>query len=209
MRVIDTYYTILGKVDGVEMLKRIEFAGRVCWKSEDKITDRSYEPFVRKILSKAHESVMEHEKLSVVFVCDRGITHEIVRHRIASYSMESTRYCNYAQDKFGNELTFIRPSYWAQDSKLYALWEAQMRQVEQAYFQMIELGAAPQEARAILPHSLKAELVATMNLRQWRHFFKMRGAKEAHPQIRELVLPLLAECKTLIPVVFDDIVLDP
>ncbi len=205
MKVISPYCEFAEEVDGVAMLRRIERAGRVCWKSEARIGDASYEPFVRMVLSKGHESVIEHEKVTVVFVCDRGVTHEIVRHRIASYSMESTRYCNYTGDKFGNELTFIRPCFWPEDNAAYRVWEEQMRAAEAAYFRLIGLGASPQEARAVLPNSLKAELVATMDLREWRHFFRLRTHRAAHPQMRELAVPLLEEFRKRIPVVFDEL----
>ena len=208
MRVISPGYTILDKLDATEILKKIEAAGRICYKSEDKTSEGSHEKFIRAIVRRGHESVIEHANISVLFVCDRGVTHQIVRHRIASYSMESTRYCNYAHDKFGSEVTFIRPFYWDTDSRLYKLWEEQMRQAEQTYLKMIELGATPEEARGVLPHSLKSELVVTMNLRQWRHFFKQRIAKDALPQIREIAIPLLIELRELLPVVFGDITVD-
>lgn len=205
MRIIEPYYTILSNIDGKQMMRDIEKIGRVCYKSEDRITDDSSQKFIQGILSRGHESVIEHEKITIKFVCDRGISHEIVRHRIASYSQESTRYCNYSMDKFGNEITFIRPFYWEKDSEQYTIWKKAMDSIEKAYINLIQTGAKPEEARSILPNSLKTELVVTMNLREWRHFLKLRTAIAAHPQMREITIPLLEELKKKIPVIFDDI----
>ena len=157
------------------------------------------------ILKRGHESVIEHEKISVKMVCDRGVTHEIVRHRVASYSQESTRYCNYQKDKFGNELTFIKPVFWKEDSPEYTLWKESMQQIEDQYMKLIDMGASAQEARSILPNSLKTEIVVTMNLREWRHFFRLRTASAAHPQIREIAGMVLEEFRRQIPVVFDEL----
>ncbi len=205
MKIIAPYHEIISKIDGAEMLRNIELCGRVCYKSEDRITDGSAEKFVGMILKSGHESVLEHEKITVRFVCDRGVTHEIVRHRIASYSQESTRYCNYSKDKFGGEITFIRPCFWAEDDEKFALWKETMQSIEDSYVKLISLGAKPEEARSILPNSVKTEIMVTMNLREWRHFFKLRTAERAHPQIREVAIPLLNELKGLVPVIFDDI----
>ena len=205
MRIIKPYAEILDKIDGAEMLKKIEAAGRVCYKSESNITEDSAKRFVGNIIKSGHESVIEHEKVTVKFVCDRGVSHEIVRHRIASYSQESTRYCNYSKDKFDGQLTFIKPPFWNEDDRKYKFWESIMLCTEQDYLSLIEDGATPEEARSILPNSLKTEIVVTMNLREWRHFFKLRTSKRAHPQMREVAIPLLKDFKKLIPVVFDDI----
>lgn len=206
MYIVEPYAEILDKVDGKEILRKIETFGRVCYKSEDKITSDSSENFVEMILKNGHESVIEHEKVTVKFVCDRGVSHEIVRHRIASYSQESTRYCNYNDDKFGNQLTFIKPLFWKDDTEKYKTWEATVSSIEKAYISLIEAGAKPEEARSILPNSLKTEIVVTMNLREWRHFFKLRTSKRAHPQMREVAVPLLKEFQKTIPVLFDDII---
>lgn len=205
MKIIAPYHEIISKIDGAEMLRNIELCGRVCYKSEDRITDGSAEKFVGMILKSGHESVLEHEKITVRFVCDRGVTHEIVRHRIASYSQESTRYCNYSKDKFGGEITFIRPCFWAEDDEKFVVWKETMQSIEDSYVKLISLGAKPEEARSILPNSVKTEIMVTMNLREWRHFFKLRTAERAHPQIREVAIPLLNELKGLVPVIFDDI----
>ena len=205
MKEIRPSFEIMDDIDGAKILQKLERCGRVCYKSEDKITEGSAEKFIGMILKSGHESVLEHEKLTVKFICDRGVTHEIVRHRIASYSQESTRYCNYSKDKFGNELTIIRPCFWADDSEEYAVWKQTMEEIEKTYVKLISLGAKPEEARSILPNSLKTEIVCTMNLREWRHFFRLRTAERAHPQIREISVALLDELKKRIPVIFDDI----
>lgn len=205
MKVIAPYFEVLGNVNGDEIIKRLENIGRVCYKSEDSITEDSANRFISSILSKGHESVIEHEKISVRIVCDRGVTHEIVRHRIASYSQESTRYCNYCQDKFGNEITVIKPIFWDENSSQYKLWYSTMLQIEGTYNKLIESGAKAQEARSILPNSLKTEIVVTMNLREWRHFFRLRTSASAHPQMREIACAMLDEFKKMIPVIFNDI----
>ncbi len=209
MKVIKPYFRIEDDIDGIEILKRIERAGRTCYKSEDRITEDSCKNFVRRLIESGHHSVLEHEKVTVRVICDRGVSHEIVRHRIASYSQESTRYCNYSKGRFGSEITVIEPCFWKDDTEedrcKRMIWEDTMKLVEKAYMELISLGASPQEARAVLPNSLKTEIVMTMNLREWRHFFSLRTAPNAHPQMREIAIPLLEEFKRLIPVVFDDI----
>ena len=203
MRVIKPYFEILSEVDGNKILKSIEICGRTCYKSENSITDSSAAVFVGNILKRGHESVIEHEKITVRIICDRGVSHEIVRHRIASYSQESTRYCNYQKDKFGNELTFIKPVFWEENSSEYNVWYGVTQKIEKSYMQLINMGAEPQEARSILPNSLKTEIVVTMNLREWRHFFKLRTSQTAHPQMREIAEMILKEFKKLIPVVYN------
>ena len=205
MNIIPPSFELLDRVDGTALLQKIELAGRVCYKSEAKITSDSAAGFVRRILENGHESVLEHEKLTARIVCDRGVSHEIVRHRIASYSQESTRYCNYSLDKFQNELTFIRPFFWNDDPEKFRVWEEAMAAVERAYLTLLDLGATAQEARAVLPNSLKTELVMTMDLREWRHFFRLRAAAAAHPQMREVAVPMLRAFREAVPVIFDDI----
>jgi thymidylate synthase (FAD) len=195
----------VSSVDGDEILKRIEEYGRVCYKSEDRITEDSAKRFVENLIKRGHESVLEHKSVTVKFVCDRGVSHEIVRHRLASYSQESTRYCNYSKDDFGSEITVIEPCFLVPGTEGYKLWEGACLVAEQMYFKMLDWGCTPEEARAVLPNSLKTELVMTANLREWRHFFKLRTSPAAHPQMRELTVPLLSEFKEKIPVVFDDI----
>ena len=205
MRVIEPSFEIVAIDDSLAILKRIEAAGRVCYRSEDKITDDSAAPFVGRVLKSGHFSVIEHASCTVQIVCDRGVTHEIVRHRLASYSQESTRYANYSQNKFGNEIAVIRPCFWAENTPQYQLWYNAMLQAEKAYLAMIEQGASAQQARTVLPNSLKTEIVVSCNMREWRHIFDLRCAPAAHPQMREIMLPLLAEMHYRVPVLFDDL----
>ena len=156
------------------------------------------------LIDRGHEAMIEHSMLSVKFIVDRGVSHELVRHRIASFAQESTRYCNYSKEKFGNELTFIKPCFF--DDIKYQRWLGAMADAQCAYFDLLNSGASPQEARSVLPNSLKTEVVMTANYREWRNFFKLRTAKAAHPQMREVTIPLLRELQSKIPVVFDDIV---
>ena len=224
MKIIEPSVRLEDKINGTEILKKIERIGRVCYKSENNITDDSAERFIKNIIKSGHESVLEHVNISVRVVCDRGVSHEIVRHRVASYSQESTRYCNYSKDKFGNELTFIMP-YWfksnIEDLNNYAnnknnfkgiysegecAWIDSLREIEFTYFTLLECcNWTPEQARSILPNSLKTEIVMTMNLREWRHFFKLRCAKAAHPQMREVANMILEKFRNSISVVFDDI----
>ena len=205
MRIIEPSITVETSVTQEEILKHIEKAGRVCYKSEGNIKDGSAEKFIKGILDRGHESVIEHFSLTVRIICDRGVTHEIVRHRLASYSQESTRYCNYAGDRFGNEITVIKPCFWKEDSKEFANWKSAMLFAQECYFRLIDCGAKPQEARSVLPNSLKTEIVMTANLREWRHFLKLRTSKAAHPQMREVACMILDEFKSRYPVIFGDI----
>ena len=216
MKIIQPSFTWHGEApDGVAMLRSIAVAGRVCYQSE--ANGKSDADFVRSIIARGHESVIEHEKLSVQIICDRGVTHEIVRHRIASYSQESTRYCNYSKDKFDGEITFIDitegielcPVTSKLDthtiSDIVLEWWRACLDAERHYMRMIELGASPQIARSVLNNSTKTAIVVTMNLREWRHFFKLREAPAAHPQMREIAIPMLKMFREAVPVIFDDI----
>ena len=203
---------IIDMDDYPAILKKIEKIGRVCYKSEDRITQDSAEKFIANILKRGHDTVIEHESVTVKVICDRGVTHEIVRHRVASYSQESTRYCNYSKDKFQNQISVIDLSTGFSydlddlaDSRKYQIWRDAMEASERYYFQMLEAGASPQEARSVLPNSLKTELVMTMNLREWRHFFRLRIDGGAHPQMRELAMLILEVFKEKLPVFFQDI----
>ena len=145
------------------------------------------------IVKSGHHSVLEHEIVSVKLVCDRGVSHELVRHRLAAYSQESTRYCDYRKHDDDNEpgISVIRPFFYPKDSDNYALWYAAMKDADRAYMSLRHNGSSPQEARSVLPNSLKTEVVSTMNLREWRHVFEVRCSKAAHPQMRQMMLPLL------------------
>ncbi len=208
MKIISPSFQIMDEINGMEILRKIELCGRVCYKSENAITEESAQKFIQNIIKSGHESVLEHEKITVRIICDRGVTHEIVRHRIASYSQESTRYCNYSKEKFDGELSFIKPCFWPEDDRNFITWKNVMQECEKAYLKMIKEGATAQEARSILPNSLKTEIIVTMNLREWRHFFKLRTANRAHPQMREVSIPLLKRFQEHIPVIFDDIIID-
>lgn len=212
MKIINAGYEILSKISegGIQELQHIEKIGRVCYKSEDKITadGESARKFAKMIIDRGHEAMIEHSSLSVKFIVDRGVSHELVRHRIASFAQESTRYCNYSKDKFGNEITFIKPLFWNENSRKYRAWKESCINAEYSYFDLLDDGATPQEARSVLPNSTKTEITITANYREWRNFFKLRTAKAAHPSMREVTIPLLVELKEKLPVIFDDILVD-
>lgn len=205
MKIINPGFEILTPIDGESILKHIELCGRTCYKSEKKITDQSCRTFVRAIINRGHEAVLEHFNITVRITCDRGVSHEIVRHRLASYCQESTRYCNYSKDDFCGEITVIEPLFLNHGTDGYWIWKESCEAAEKGYFSLLEYGCSPQEARAVLPNSLKTEVVMTANLREWRHFFKLRCSSAAHPQIREIAIPLCKELQKRLPVVFDDI----
>ena len=207
VRIVKPSYEILTPISegGKAELQFIERCGRTAYKSEDKITDGSAERFVASIIKRGHESVLEHSMLTVKFICDRGVSHELVRHRLCSFTQESQRYCNYSGDKFGNELTFIEPCFFEEDEHKKACWWCDMRKVQDTYLRLLEYYASPEEARAVLPNSVKTEIVVTANYREWRNIFKLRCDKAAHPSMRELMIPLLKELQSKIPVIFDDI----
>ena len=209
MKIINAGFQILSNINGMEMLKNIEYIARTCYKSEYMMTDLSAVKMVESLINRGHEAMLEHQSISVKFIVDRGVSHELVRHRMASYAQESTRYCNYSKDKFGNELTFISPCFWDKGSREYEEWYAAMNSAEDIYFELIDWGVTPEQARTVLPNSIKTEVVMTANLREWRHFFKLRvlgTTGKPHPQMLEVTVPLLAEFKALIPVVFDDLI---
>lgn len=209
MRIIKPSYEILTEISygGIKELQHIEKIGRVCYKSEDKITEdgESAKKFVKMLIGRGHEAMIEHSSLSVKFTVDRGVSHELVRHRIASFAQESTRYCNYSKDKFDNGITFIKPFFFGENTQNYKEWIYAMGIAEKSYLQMLKDGATPQEARSVLPNSTKTEITITANYREWRNFFKLRTAKVAHPQMQEVTRPLLKELKTILPVIFNDI----
>lgn len=210
MILVKPSYEVLTKIEGEQILRRIEAAGRTCYKSESLVPASE---FVQKILKSGHESVIEHESISVRIICDRGVTHEIVRHRLVAYSQESTRYCNY---KGG--VTFVIPpwmdikpgEYEYGDPLLTGslpdlIWRKSLYDAEYSYIELLKLGWSPQQARSVLPNSLKTEIVMTANIREWRHILKLRTPKAAHPQMREVMIPILKEFKHIIPILFDDI----
>ena len=209
MQAIKAYTQIYKDFDGQKILQKIEATARTCYKSEGKIQEGSAAKMVASLIKSGHEAMLEHASVTVKFVVDRGISHELVRHRLASFAQESTRYCNYSKDDFGSEITFIIPEYLEYKSEGWNIWKESMKQAEDAYFKMLDFGLSPQQARAVLPNSLKTEVVMTANLREWRHFFKLRAlgtTGKPHPQMLEVTVPLLEDFKQMIPVVFDDLV---
>lgn len=223
MILVKPSFEVLSNLDGAEILRSIEAAGRTCYKSEDGMTDASAKEFAQKIIKREHESVIEHESVSVRFVVDRGVSHELVRHRLAAYSQESTRYCDYA----GGHVTFVIPPWckfssgeyttsWGDTgiryephstdiSRIDDVWAATMASAERRYQWLRGERWTPQQARSVLPNSLKTEIVMTANLREWRHVFSLRTSAAAHPQMREVMVPLLKEFQSKIPVVFDEL----
>ena len=221
MNILRAGFEILTPISegGIDELKHIEKIGRVCYKSEGKITEdgESAKKFVKMLIDRGHEAMIEHSSLSVRFTVDRGVSHELVRHRIASFAQESTRYVNYSLDKFGNEINVINIRDGIDlDNKMKNMdssiidailreWFSAMKDAEKHYMKMIELGATPQIARSVLPNSTKTEITITTNYREWRNFFKLRVPATAHPQMREVTIPLLKELKNRLPIIFDDI----
>lgn len=206
MKLIDQSYEII--TISWEPLLLIEQAGRTCYKSEELMSHHSSQEFAKKLIRRGHESVIEHASATVKFITNRGVTHELVRHRLAAYSQESTRYVNYG----GKDMEFIRPVWFGQyDPENYSAQAADIRfermcyVAESHYNELLNLGWSPQQAREVLPNALKTEIVMTANLREWRHVFKLRTSKAAHPQMRALMLDTLEGFKKVIPVVFDDI----
>lgn len=212
MKIINPSFEILTAFseNGVEELQLIEKVARTCYKSENKITSdgESAKKFVKMLLSRGHEAPIEFSFAAVKMIIDRGISHEVVRHRLFSYAQESTRYCSYDKGQFGSEITVINPTMLAADSKAYSVWKTGCEEAEKKYFEMLEAGETPQIARDVLPNSLKTELNVGGNYREWRHFFKVRCARDAHPQMREIACAILEEFKKSIPVVFDDIIIE-
>lgn len=207
MRIIDQYHEIEAMPPGEEILIQIEKAGRTCYKSEDRIDAGTAQAFVAKVLNSGHHSVIEHVSASVRMITNRGVSHEIVRHRLASYSQESTRYCNYSKDRFDNEITVIRPVWMDPKSPEPGdvTWRESAEQAERYYFNLLARDWSAQQARDVLPNALKTEIVMTANMREWRHFFHLRAAPAAHPQMRALAQAMLADFRARVPVLFDDV----
>lgn len=204
MKIIKASVKIYDKINPVEVMQKLEAAARNCYQSE--AGNDTAEEFIRRLIKRGHESVIEHQSVTVVFTVDRGISHEIVRHRLASYSQESTRYCDYSKGKFDGEITLIEPFAREELPFAYDIWELACHADEAAYKSMLANGCKAQDARAILPNSLKTTLFMTANLREWRHFFKMRCSPAAHPQIRAVAKDLLNQFNELLPAVFGDLV---
>ena len=197
MKIIEPSATLVDGIDPKEILKKIELCGRVCYQSLPR--EDSAENFVRMLIKRGHESVLEHVNLTFRIVCDRGVSHELVRHRIASYSQESTRYVKY------NSLKVVAPFDIDEDNPAHATWLRVMKTIENAYAFMIANGIRPEIARSILPNGLKSELCMTANLREWRHILKLRTDKAAHPQMRQIANQILDTFKKFLPVIVEDI----
>ena len=205
MNIINASHEILFMPESAMILKHIELAGRTCYKSENAITEDSANTFVKMLLKSGHHSVIEHIAITVRFICDRGISHELVRHRIASFSQESTRYANYSKAKFGQEITVIKPCFWEENSPEYTIWKKAMQEAETNYMTLIQQGVRAEQARSVLPNSLKTEVIMTCNIREWRHVLQLRCDVAAHPQMREIMLPLLNELNSRLPALFNDL----
>ena len=200
MRIIQPSVTIETSLQASKVYTQIEWFGRTAYKSEKRITEESTVPFIRKLIASGHESILEHVSISVRFICDRGVSHELVRHRIAAYTQESTRYVDYSR----RGMEVIAPVFWQPKSTQWNIWENAMLAAEGAYNHLL-LGASPQQARSVLPNSLKTEIVATMNIRQWRHVLRQRTSTKAHPQMRQVMLLLLGQLQSALPILFEDI----
>ena len=196
------------KIDGKIIMNRIERACRTCYRSEGKITEDSYKTLLKNCITRGHESVLEHEKVTVRMTCDIGVYKDLTRHRVASFSIESTRYCNYGKDKFNNEINFIKPCNMDEGTQVYTLWKEACENIEKNYIEMSKLGATPDELRMILPHSTAAEVTMTANIREWKHILLLRTSNHVHPAIRQLLIPLLLYFKEIMPEIFDDVPYD-
>lgn len=209
MKIVKPRYEILTPISegGVKELQNLERAARTCYKSEGLIKEdgSSAKELIQKLIQSGHYAMLEHGGFSVRFIVDRASSHDFVRHRIASFAQESTRYCNYSKKKFGKEITVVDPGYFGEDNVNYSVWLAAMHSAEDGYFLLLDQGMSPQEASVVLPHSLKVEMVMTANYREWRHFFDLRARKNVRPQIQAVTIPLLQEMRKRIPILFDDV----
>ena len=196
------------KVDGKKIMRNIERACRTCYRSEGKITEESYKTLLKNCINRGHESVLEHEKVTVRMVCDIGVYKDLTRHRIASFSIESTRYCNYGKDKFENEIKFIKPCNIEEGSETYDIWKNACLDIEENYLKMSKLGATPDQMRMILPHSTSAEVTMTANIREWIHILELRTSSHTHPAVRQLLIPLLLHFKEIMPEIFENVPYD-
>ena len=210
---------IIEDLDYTKIMKNIEKACRTCYRSEDKITKDSYKTLLKNCINRGHESVLEHEKITIQMICDIGVYKDLTRHRHASFSIESTRFCNYNKDKFDNQLHLIEPVFYENswneaitlrsaisinEQKSY-YWYDCMKNIEQTYNAMIELGSIPDEARMILPHSTAATVTMTANIREWKHILELRSTKHAHPSVQQVMIPLLLYFKEKMPEIFNSI----
>jgi thymidylate synthase (FAD) len=222
MKIIDQSYQIKLLADFGPQSELIEDCGRVAYQSEDLINEESAPKFVKMIRGRNHGAVLEHSMMTVKFITDRGVSHELVRHRLASFTQESSRYCNYSKGKFDNQVTFIRPPWvtekvlgvWGSTegrveipidlSNVDSTWFSSIAMTEIMYLGLLRDGWSPQQARSVLPNSLKTQIAVTTNFREWLHIFQLRAIeKTAHPQMRDLMIPLYQECRRRAPHLFD------
>lgn len=207
MQIVDPYIQV-EKINGIQIMKNIERACRICYRSEGKITEESYKTLLKNCITRGHESVLEHEKVTIRMYCDLGVYKDLTRHRIASFSIESTRYCNYGKDKFDNELKIIKPCNIEEGTDIYANWKNACEAIEKNYMEMSKKGALPDQLRMILPHSIAAEVTMTANIREWKHILSLRASNHTHPSIRQLMIPLLLYFKQIMPEIFEDVPYD-
>lgn len=194
------------KYDPIQIMQNLEEACRTCYRSEDKITEDSYKNLLANCINRGHESILEHEKVTIRMLCDLGVYKDLTRHRHANFSIESTRYCNYSKDKFGNELKFINPVNMKNDELRYDIWEKCMQQIENNYMDMSSImGTTPDQLRMMLPHSIAAEVCMTANIREWKHVLELRANNRVHPSIQQLMIPLLLKFKEDMPEIFGKI----
>lgn len=194
--------------DGKKIMKRIERACRTCYRSENSMSEDSYKKLLKNCMNRGHESILEHEKVSIRMICDIGVYKDLTRHRFASFSIESTRYCNYGKDRFDNEIKFMKPCNIDEGTEIYKIWEKGLKDVEKAYLKMAELGAKPDQLRLLLPHATAAEVNMTANIREWKHILELRANNHAHPSIRQLMIPLLLMFKEDMPEIFAEVEYD-
>ena len=206
MRIVEPWIEV-EKFNGVDIMKKIERACRTCYRSEGKISEESYKNLLKNCITRGHESVLEHEKVTVRIYNDIGSYKDLTRHRFASFSVESTRYCSYDKDKYGNEIAFINPVY-IEDEKMYEIWKKTMQEVENSYIEMKKLGATTDMCRELLPHSVAAEYTMTANIREWKHILSLRTTNHVHPSIRQVLIPLLKLFKEEMPEIFGEIEYD-
>ena len=206
MRLVEPWIKV-ENFDGVKIMKRIERACRTCYRSEDKISEESYKNLLTNCLNRGHESVLEHEKITVRIYSDIGTYKDLTRHRFASFSVESTRYCSYNKDKYGNEIAVVNPVYM-EDKEVFETWKKAIEDMEKAYMKMKELGASTDMCREILPHSTAAEYTMTANIREWKHILELRTTNHVHPAIRQVLIPLLLLFKEQMPEIFGNIEYD-
>lgn len=207
MKIINPYIEV-EPIDGIKIMKNIEKACRTCYRSEGNITEDSYKKLLTNCITRGHESVLEHEKITVRINADIGVYKDLTRHRLASFSIESTRYCNYGKDKFDNEIKFIKPCNIEEETELYEKWYEACKSIEEKYMEMADLGATPDQMRMILPHSTAAEIVMTANIREWKHVLELRTTSHVHPSVRQVMIPLLLYFKREMPEIFDGIQYD-